>query len=96
MSTFQYNIQIGNQGVTPIVSLDSAPNSPCELIIQNMNGNGVAAYIGNRFMWDQETYGLKLADGMSMSIALGVDDEIYAFADDWTNLTVLKTSGPRR
>lgn len=96
MSTFQYNIQINNQGVTPIVDLNNAPNSPCELIIQNMNGNGIAAYIGNSQMWNQQAYGLKLNDGMSMSIALGPTDELYAFADDWINITVLKTSGNRR
>lgn len=96
MSTFQSNINIGNGGLTPIVDINNAPNSPCDIIVQNYNGNGIPMYLGNRFMWDQEVYGLKLEDGMSVSLALGPDDELYAFAEDNITITVFKTSGYRR
>jgi hypothetical protein len=96
MSTFQSNVSVGNDGVYPIVDINNAPNSPCEVIVQNINGNGITAYIGNRHMWEEETYGIKLLDGMSLSLSLGPDDELYAFADDWITLYVLKTSGNRK
>lgn len=96
MSTFQYNLQVSPEGLTAIVDLNNAPNSPCEVIVQNMNGNGYDLFIGSSKMWDQETYGLKLLDGMSISIALGPTDELYAFGSDWFNINVLKTSGNRR
>jgi hypothetical protein len=96
MSTYQFNVSVGNDGVYPIVDIAHAPNTPCEVIVQNLNGNGIAAYIGNSHMWEQETYGIKLLDGMSLSLTLGAYDELYAFADDWTTLYVLKTSGNRK
>lgn len=92
-STKQFNFYVTPEGLTSIVNLDNAPNSPCELIIQNMNGNGNELYLGNSNMWNEETYGLKLLDGMSMSIRLGAYDELYAFANGYFNITVLKTSG---
>lgn len=96
MSTFQYNLQVNPEGLTAIVDLNNAPNSPCEVIVQNMNGNGYDLFIGNSKMLNQETYGLKLLDGMAISIALGSNDELYAYGSDWFNINVLKTSGSRR
>lgn len=94
-STKQFNIQVNPQGITPIIDINNAPNSPCEIIVQNMNGNGYDLFLGNSNMWNEETYGIKLNDGMSLSIALGPFDELYAFGSDYFNINVLKTSGIR-
>lgn len=96
MSTFQYSLEVAPNGVTPIVNLNNAPNSPCEVIVQNINNNGITCYIGNSRMYQDENWGIKLLDGMSMSIALGPTDELYALADDYIVIGVLKTSGNRR
>jgi hypothetical protein len=96
MSTNQFYVNVSNEDVSPIVDLNNAPNSSCELIIQNLNGEGIVAYLGNSKMYDSEIWGLRLLDGMSISIALGSTDELYAIADGNITLNVLKTSGPRR
>jgi hypothetical protein len=96
MSTFQYNLPVSNSDLTPIVTLDNAPNDPCDIIVQNINGDGIAVYVGNRNMFNDETYGLKLLDGMAVSLSLGSTDELYAFADNSTQIIVLKTSGNRK
>jgi hypothetical protein len=96
MSTSQFYVNVSNEGVSPIVDLNDAPNSPCEVIVQNLNGDGIVAYLGNSKMYDSEIWGLRLLDGMSLSIALGSDDELYAIADGYITLNVLKTSGNRK
>jgi hypothetical protein len=96
MSTSQFYVNVGNDGVYPIVEADNLPNTPCEVIVQNLNGQGVVAYLGNSKMYDTEVWGLRLLDGMSLSIALGSDDELFAIADDYITLNVLKTSGNRK
>lgn len=96
MSTSQFTLEVAPGGVTAIVPLENGLNSPCEVIVQNINNNGITCYIGNSKMWDTENWGIKLLDGMSMSIALGSNDELYALADDYINITVLKTTGHRR
>lgn len=96
MSTNQFYVNVGSNGVAPIVDLNNAPNSSCEVIVQNLNGQGIVAYLGNSKMYDSEIWGLRLLDGMSISIALGSTDELYAIADGDITLNVLKTSGPRR
>jgi hypothetical protein len=96
MSTNQFYVNVGNSGVSPIVDLNNAPNSPCEVIVQNLNGQGIVAYLGDSYMYDTEIWGLRLLDGMSISIALGSSDDLWAIADGDITLNVLKTSGPRR
>jgi hypothetical protein len=96
MSTFQFYVNVGSDGVAPIVEINNAPNTPCEVIVQNLNGQGIVAYLGNSKMYDTEIWGLRLLDGMSISLALGSDDELFAIADGNITLNVLKTSGPRR
>jgi hypothetical protein len=96
MSTYTYRINVGPEGATAIIDLVNAPNSPCEVIVQNLNGNGISVYLGNAAMYNDETWGLELRDGASLSIALGAYDDLWAVADDFTTINVLKTSGNRR
>ena len=93
--TTQSTYSVSPDGPTAIVDLENAPNSPCEIMIQNINGDGVAVYLGNHNL-DPQNYGIKLLDGMTLSIALGSSDDLWAFADGNINITVLKTSGSRR
>lgn len=95
-STSQANLSVSNSELTPIVTVNNAPNSPCEVIVQNSNGNGYVLFLGNSNMFNEEAFGLKLEDGMALSIALGPSDELYAFGSDTFNINVLKTSGIRR
>lgn len=93
--TTQLILSVGPDGPTPIVDLQNAPNSPCEVMVQNLNGDGVSVYLGSH-NFDPQNYGLKLLDGMTLSIALGPSDDLWAFADGNINITVLKTAGNRR
>lgn len=95
LMTTQLTLSVGPQQPTAIVDLQNAPNSPCEVMVQNINNNGTTVYLGSG-NFNPENYGLKLLDGMTLSLALGSSDDLWAFADDNINITVLKTSGNRR
>lgn len=93
--TNQLLIAVSPDGPSSIVDLQNAPNSPCEVMVQNINGDGIAVYLGNHNL-NPQNYGIKLLDGMTLSISLGPSDDLWAFADGNINITVLKTAGNRR